>query len=390
MSNIYKKKKTLKTKLHQYKELKDSVKAPLRPSTQNLSVKDVLPLGAAFLASVPLVDAAIVTGSVNATVTEFSPNIQVGIDGGVDMIFRIIGSGTGNQENIQVSGPGVQGFKASKVGSFNYPFAMLTSDVISGTVMKGGGFLNTLQNEYYNAGDWLNLPNGTERFLGFRLNSGNYGWIRIQKNNSASITILDWAYEDTGASIAAGIAVPVELQLFEITKSGNGAHLHWETASEINNAGFEIERSLDGKQFQNIAWIEGAGSTTAFQAYDYEDKNLRSGMTYYYRLKQVDFDGRYEYSNVLTISTDLTDVNIGDFYPNPAASSVTINMDVLTTEEWLITVYDALGRSLKEERQVLNFGANNWDLDVSGLAKGKYFVKLESPSLRVYRNLNIQ
>lgn len=100
--------------------------------------------------------------------------------------------------------------------------------------------------------------------------------------------------------------LPVTLLFFKGENRGNKySHLTWETALEINNSGFVVERSLDAVKFNYIGWAEGNGNSTVLNSYYFDDFNIEPGKTYYYRLKQVDFDGNFEYSNIISIDFSL-------------------------------------------------------------------------------------
>src|SRR5690606_18127695 len=92
--------------------------------------------------------------------------------------------------------------------------------------------------------------------------------------------------------------LPVELISFEATAGDYSIFLTWSTASEKNNAGFNLQRSIDGYNFENIAWIDGNGTTNSPNNYSFEDKNVKPGVMYYYQLKQVDYNGEFEYSPI--------------------------------------------------------------------------------------------
>ena len=96
--------------------------------------------------------------------------------------------------------------------------------------------------------------------------------------------------------------LPVELLYFDAFPSNNQyAQLEWATATEINNDGFEVLRSTNGIDFEYIAWISGNGNQTSTHKYSYEDYSIETGITYYYRLKQIDYDGQYEYFNIESV-----------------------------------------------------------------------------------------
>jgi len=96
--------------------------------------------------------------------------------------------------------------------------------------------------------------------------------------------------------------LPIELASFNVTPVDNTyARLEWVTASEINNDGFEVLRSDDGEYFRYIGWVQGNGNQTTLYKYTYEDYTIKRGVTYYYRLKQVDYDGQYELFNIKSV-----------------------------------------------------------------------------------------
>ncbi len=90
--------------------------------------------------------------------------------------------------------------------------------------------------------------------------------------------------------------IPVELISFTANASEGLVELSWITATETNNQGFEVQRSAGGGEFEAIAFVEGHGTTTETQTYSYSDRNVNVG-SYSYRLKQIDFDGTFEYSD---------------------------------------------------------------------------------------------
>ncbi|EMR03676.1 T9SS type A sorting domain-containing protein [Cesiribacter andamanensis] len=119
--------------------------------------------------------------------------------------------------------------------------------------------------------------------------------------------------------ISVIITLPVEMLHFGATTSPEGVLLQWRTAQEKNNAGFEVERSADGRAFQQIGYQPGAGTTNNLQHYTYLDKGLAQGV-YYYRLKQVDYDGTYKYSAIVRVAWTGNTADILQVSPNPVRS----------------------------------------------------------------------
>lgn len=138
-------------------------------------------------------------------------------------------------------------------------------------------------------------------------------------------------------------SLPVELTKFKATPQNNSIQLNWQTAMEQNNSHFEIEKSIDGKEFSNIGMIEGFGTTTDIQDYTFIDENPVHGQNYY-RLKQVDFDGDFEYSEIVT--AEFSKRNTASFYPNPTKDELTIESDISTTVN--IQIYNLQGQLVKQ------------------------------------------
>jgi hypothetical protein len=166
--------------------------------------------------------------------------------------------------------------------------------------------------------------------------------------------------------------LPIELVSFNcssINKNTNG--LSWVTASESNNDYFAIERSTDGINFEQIAKQAGAGNSVTTLNYFFKDDNSLKGISYY-RLKQVDFDGKFSYSEICSL-TNNGDGNIS-FYPNPVKNTLTIDYDFSDKPKAnIITVTDVMGKLVQVN---YSFSDSKVSLDCSSLAEGIYFLKV--------------
>jgi hypothetical protein len=136
---------------------------------------------------------------------------------------------------------------------------------------------------------------------------------------------------------ANGGALPVKLLAFTGFRKGNKNVLNWVTATEQNNKGFEVETSANGSDFKNIGWVAGAGNSNVLQTYTFTDHFANQSTTQnsqppisYYRLKQFDFDGHFEYSNTIFIKN--TDIETLVIYPNPTNDIVTISVETYDRE----------------------------------------------------------
>jgi hypothetical protein len=178
------------------------------------------------------------------------------------------------------------------------------------------------------------------------------------------------------AGSSASIVVPVEWLTFSAAKGkDNNAFLTWQTAQEQNNAGFEVERSTDGKIFEKIAFVAGRGTSMTKNSYNFTD-NTPLSKTSYYRLQQVDFDGTKTASKVISVENAGAQGKLS-VYPNPSSGNVvTVNFGDNTLEQVVqiaqISVFNALGQLVLQQKTT---GQQQVQLDISDLAKGTYFVQ---------------
>jgi|SRR5690554_5859826 len=173
--------------------------------------------------------------------------------------------------------------------------------------------------------------------------------------------------------------VPVELTSFTAAVGNGQVTLNWQTASETNNYGFEIQRANDGQTFVTVGFVNGHGTTTEAKQYSYTDKNLAKGV-YTYRLKQVDFNGAYEYSNEIEVNYDVvTSFSLSQNYPNPFNPSTTITFALPVDADVTLKVFNVIGEEIQSiSKGILSAGTHNLDFNAQGLNSGVYFYSLEA------------
>ncbi len=191
-------------------------------------------------------------------------------------------------------------------------------------------------------------------------------------------------------------ALPVELAGFEAQRSGSeSVTLQWQTLSETNNAGFEVQRavgSVNGsvmetsgsdvstwESWDTIATLDGAGTTDEPQSYRFDDTQLPyAADSLSYRLRQIDTDGTESFSEAVVITRPVTEAKLLPTYPNPARSQATIRFAVPRPQAVRIDLYDLLGRRVQTVVHGDTQGRTEARLDVSRLSSGTYFLRMQS------------
>jgi photosystem II stability/assembly factor-like uncharacterized protein len=304
------------------------------------------------------------------------------IDGGANWI----------QQN---SGLSVNIFKVEFCDT-NYGYALAHGGIILKTI-NGGTTWSTIYDSYDELKDieFFNPNIGWVCGQGdiFRTNNGGLSWTHqfdTPYYDFRSLCRLDssivFSAGDDGLILLTtnggqGIPVPVELLSFSGVSNGDEVILNWSTATELNNHIFEIQRKTESQEFYSIGFLEGHGTTTEPQNYTYTDKNVERGR-YYYRLKQEDFIGSFQYSNEIEIDVSgyLT-FQLAQNYPNPFNPVTSIQYSVSSRQFVTLKVYDALGNEImtlvNEEKPVGNYEV---EFNGTGFSSGVYFYKLSAGS----------
>lgn len=186
--------------------------------------------------------------------------------------------------------------------------------------------------------------------------------------------------------------IPVELSSFNAIVSKQNINLSWTTTTEKNNFGFEIERtkSSQNNDWQKIGFVEGIGTTTEKQNYSYTDKNLPEGK-YFYRLKQIDYDGKFEYSNIVEVDV-LQSIEFALYqnYPNPFNPVTTINYSLPAENLVRITIYNLLGEKVSQlVNEVKPAGFHSVEFNSTNFPSGLYLYKLETENFNSVKKMII-
>lgn len=177
--------------------------------------------------------------------------------------------------------------------------------------------------------------------------------------------------------------IPVELVSFSANVLGTSVVLSWKTATETNNLGFAVQRSFDGKNFFDIGFVNGSGTTTQEKSYSYIDFDLGVAQTIYYRLRQIDYNGAASFTSIIRVEiAQKFSYNLAQNYPNPFNPSTSINFTLPIEAKVTLKIYDVLGN---EVFQVVNdnlqAGQHLFPISFDKLSSGIYVYTIEAKGI---------
>lgn len=189
------------------------------------------------------------------------------------------------------------------------------------------------------------------------------------------------------------IIVPVELTSFTATPIGNKVSLNWSTATEINNWGFEIERSSDKTEWARVGYKEGMGTTSQPQNYSFvDDITGINSNTVYYRLKQIDFDGRFTYYGEIEVTNMFAPDNfvLDQNYPNPFNPATKITFGIPERSNLMLRVFNLIGEEIAVLASgVYEAGTYSFDFDASNLPSGIYVYALQTENSVISKKMTL-
>ncbi len=195
----------------------------------------------------------------------------------------------------------------------------------------------------------------------------NIGRILLRQGTAANAPTLSIDAIRLSNSWANG-PLAVKINAFKGNLLDGKALLNWSTSTETNNHGFELERSYNGKDFETIGFVKGAGNSNKLNNYQFVDENVNANLAYY-RLKQIDFDGKFEYIETITLQNDEMIVEVT---PNPFAEEININA-AQENENIIASVVDMNGTIIMNASS-----QGKLRIDTRNMAQGVYFVRVNN------------
>lgn len=230
----------------------------------------------------------------------------------------------------------------------------------------GGDHCNPYQYSWTTTGTWL-IPPGTT----------STGYISVcPAVDSFYVTVMDGNGCVATSSLEPS-SLPVEFILFTVTKEENDALLNWATATEVNNNYFDVEHSTDAENFTQVGRVFSKnGNSTSVQNYNFRHDKTSKGINYY-RLKQVDFDGSFEYTDIRSV---VFGTHAGlNIFPNPTTDKIQVEIPVGIDKDVVVEIVNAAGQLVRSVRNPAQVG-NILTLNVEDLALGYYFIQLRTTS----------
>jgi len=337
--------------------------------------------------------------------TDWTPQTSGTIEGLWDVTFTNANNGwiVGNGGTILRTSNGGTNWIQQTSGTVEGLWGITFTDANIGWIVGGGGTILRTTNGGTN---WIQQTSGTiEGLWDVTFTNANNGWIVgnsgtiLRTSNGGTnwipqtsgtsnpligIYFIDalngWAVGANGTILqTTNGGVPVELTSFTATANGKEVILNWSTATELNNQLFEVQRSFEGSDFATVGFVNGKGTTTERQDYSYSDEVFTNGK-YSYKLKQIDYLGSYEYSDIVEIDyRAFNSYLLEQNFPNPFNPTTTIGFGLQNKSSVKIIILNSIGEEvavvLNEERES---GFHQVEFNASNLPSGVYFYQLKA------------
>jgi len=259
----------------------------------------------------------------------------------------------------------------------------------------GTGTSTTLDlNVSFGAGNLNAGVQTTDLRLFNRANGANGAWTQLYSSastvnfasQSAKFALTPAIYGTQFAIGAVNNPLPVTWVDFSAKHTDNHALLTWSVAAEKNNKGYFVERSIDGVSFEEIDFVNGKGDHTYMTSYTYTDYGVfMQYQTAYYRLRQVDFNGKFTYSKTIMLTASIDADVISSVYPNPMNNQLNIELGNVAAEKVTLNVFDVTGKLVQMVEIPVNNGKLIQTNELSGLHSGIYMLQITHQNKLVYQ-----
>jgi hypothetical protein len=265
----------------------------------------------------------------------------------------------------------------------NSCIVLLSTDGGETWITKSNGIVNELMSVKFTnlTTVWIAASNGEVMYttdLG-----DNWAFFNdLTNNNLSTLFFTDentgWVGGNNGTIFKyQNDILPVELISFTADVTDGKVKLQWQTGTEVNNSGFEIERKSNQEEWTRLGFVEGKGNSTSIKSYFFTDMSLVGGSKFQYRLKQLDYDGKYKYSNEIEVEIVPNQFALYQNYPNPFNPITKIRYILPKESQVVIKIYDVLGSEvttlLNEKKEP---GVYEVELNAQSLASGAYIYRI--------------
>lgn len=288
----------------------------------------------------------------------------------------ITGSTVGSTQSLPASDCG--GYVGNANDDVWYQFTSPSTGVVTFSMEGTGGFDGVFEAFSGDCGSLTSLTCSDSSQMG--------GREQLTINTTAGTTYTFRVYGFYGTLSSRGefkissstSTLPVSLESFTGEKTGTRNLLKWSTSTEQNNLGFEIQYSSNGTDFANLSFVNSKaanGNSASVLNYDFSDAN-NFNTNAFYRLKQIDKDGKSSYSNVVFLKGSKNNrLSLSTLYPNPAHNSLNLTLDAQVEDNVNIEVRDIAGKIVLRQPSSVVIGENKLPLNVASLPGGSYFIK---------------
>lgn len=289
-------------------------------------------------------------------------------------------------------GTAIKGTSIAASETFVLGYDAVGTRPVFGTWVEDDG-ITTTQTTWYTvsgtgvdgtAGSWgaiipNYLPNGIVRIESRDIN----GTVLTYNSSSNGVWGTTNTVNVTGGTTPVAISstdapLPVQFKSFNASKANDGALLRWSTATELNNKGFEVQRSVNGGKYQTLGFVKGAGNSSTVQNYTFNDVSTVAGSVCY-RLKQVDYNGSFEFSKSACLTLEMAKAAAQVITtPNPFNGELRVAYSSAEDATAQVEIIDMLGKSHYSAAQRVTKGSNDFSINTESLPNGIYFIRITS------------